>query len=47
MGVMLNEGIDIEKDYKKSIQYYKLASEKGSSDAMFNLGVLLMENEDL
>ena len=42
---MLNNGEGIPVDYKESIKYYKMAIDKGNSDAMYNYAVMLKNGQ--
>src|SRR5690606_40942624 len=37
---MYKNGNGVAKDYKKAVEWYQKAAEKGNADAQFNLGVM-------
>ena len=38
LGYCYEKGVGVEVDFKKSLKYYKMSSEKGSALGMFNMG---------
>ena len=37
---MFMHGYGVAKDYKKALEYFKAAAERGNADAQFNLGAM-------
>lgn len=47
LGFSYFKGRGVEKNEDKAIEYYKLASDKGSGNAAFNLAVMAMKGEGM
>jgi len=40
IGVIYDNGLDVEQDYTEALKWYMLAAKQGNAEAQFNIGVI-------